>query len=200
MGGEESRVVAGKGERWVDDSRRRGGFLNHIHALQHRCIVGHCSHQWFMERCIVLQQGGCKQYLQCTRRLGRNWVWDIAVGVGKRERETRYRPSGKILLLLFAERWLAPVYESLHSTSKVAMVVKCISSLCPSDQVDVMRRWLPYIQTWRVKRSADWPTTLSYLRPSAASPAIATTASLHNIMLHINNAIMRLCFWLQTKE
>lgn len=132
MGGEESRVVAGKGERWVDDSRRRGGFLNHIHALQHRCIVGHCSHQWFMERCIVLQQGGCKQYLQCTRRLGRNWVWDIAVGVGKRERETRYRPSGKILLLLFAERWLAPVYESLHSTSKVAMVVKCISSLCPS--------------------------------------------------------------------
>jgi hypothetical protein len=29
-----------------------------------------------------------------------------------------------------------------------------------------------------VKRSADWPTTLSYCRPSAASPAIATTANL----------------------
>lgn len=34
------------------------------------------------------------------------------------------------------------------------------------------------MQTWRENRSADWPTTLSYLRPSAANPAMATTANL----------------------
>lgn len=52
-------------------------------------------------------------------------------------------------------------------------------------------------QTWRVKRSADWPTTLSYCRPSAASPAIATTANLRKCntaqSLHSTSKISTQC-------
>ena len=42
----------------------------------------------------------------------------------------------------------------------------------------VLGQWILMPWTWRVKRSADCPTTLSYLSPSAASPAIDTTANL----------------------
>lgn len=49
--------------------------------------------------------------------------------------------------------------------------------LCSSDDKTNRRLGASKV-TWREKRSADWPTTLSYLRPSAANPAIATTANL----------------------
>lgn len=86
-----------------------------------------------------------------------------------------YSPSCKILLLFFVNLWLASVNKSLQKTppkkrKKIYCQSRRIWKKKNSKEDSVI--------TWRVKRSADWPTTLSYFKPSAASPAIATTANL----------------------
>jgi len=74
-----------------------------------------------------------------------------------------YSPSSKILLLVFAAK--------LRFAS--IWIPVCIKSI--STKHSLLVRWL---QIWKVKRPADWPTTSSCCRPLAASPAMATTAKL----------------------